>query len=118
MRFGGSVANRRERATFLNITNFNSTLQRIKSIISKYPNDHSLFITSDSNNAISLLSPLHERIITANKYALGHTYVKKAYLERTVIDLYILSHCDVIATRSSYGGLAIRLSQKREYYFI
>ena len=120
LRFGGSVANTRERAIFLNITNFSSTLQRIKSIISKYPNDHSLFISSDSNKTISLLSPLHERIITADKYALGHTYVKKAYLERTVIDLYILSHCDVIiaTTRSSYGGLAIQLSQGSEYYYI
>ena len=120
LRFGGSVANTKERVTFLNITNFNSTLERIKSILSKYPDNHSLFLSSDSNEAISLLSPLHERIITADKFALGHTYVKNAFLERTVIDLYILSHCDVIiaTTRSSYGSLAIQLSQTSEHYYI
>ena len=120
LRFGGSIANTKEGATFLNITNFNSTLERIKSILSKYPDNHSLFLSSDSNKAISLLSPLHERIITADKFALGHTYVKDAFLERTVIDLYILSHCDVIiaTTRSSYGGLAIQLSETSEHYYI
>ena len=120
LRFGGSVANTKERVTFLNITNFNSTLERIKSILSKYPDNHSLFLSSDSNEAISLLSPLHERIITADKFALGHTYVKNAFLERTVIDLYILSHCDVIitTTRSSYGGLAVQLAQTNEHYYI
>ena len=120
LRFGGSVANTKERVTFLNITNFNSTLERIKSILSKYPDNHSLFLSSDSNEAISLLSPLHERIITADKFALGHTYVKNAFLERTVIDLYILSHCDVIitTTNSSYGDLAAQLAQTNEHYYI
>ena len=120
LRFGGSVANTKETDIFLNITNFNSTLERIKAILSKYPDNHSLFLSSDSNEAISLLSPLHERIITADKFALGHTYVKDNFLERTVIDLYILSHCDVIiaTTRSSYGDLAIQLSQTSEYYYI
>ena len=51
LRFGGSVANTKERATFLNIANFNSTLERIKSILSKYPDNHSLFLSSDSNEA-------------------------------------------------------------------
>ena len=121
LRFGGSVANTKERVTFLNITNFNSTLERIKSILSKYPDNHSLFLSTDSNKSISLLSPLHERIITADKYALGHTYVKKdTFLERTVIDLYILSHCDVIitTTNSSYGDLAAQLAQTNEHYYI
>ena len=121
LRFGGSVANTKEPVTFLNITNFNSTLERIKSILSKYPDNHSLFLSTDSNKTISLLSPLHERIITADKFALGHTYVKKdTFLERTVIDLYILSHCDVIitTTNSSYGDLAAQLAQTNEHYYI
>ena len=120
LRFGGSIVNTKECVTFLNITNFNSTLERIKSILSKYPDNHSLFLSTDSNKTVSLLFPLHERIITADKFALGHTYVKNAFLERTVIDLYILSHCDVIIAtiRSSYGGLAIQLSQTSEYYYI
>ena len=121
LRFGGSVANTKEPVTFLNITNFNSTLERIRSILSKYPDNHSLFLSTDSNKTISLLSPLHERIITADKFALGHTYVKKdTFLERTVIDLYILSHCDVIitTTNSSYGDLAAQLAQTNEHYYI
>ena len=121
LRFGGSVANTKERATFLNITNFKTTLEKIRSILSKYPDNHSLFLSTDSNKSISLLSPLHERIITADKYALGHTYVKKdTFLERTVIDLYILSHCDVIitTTNSSYGDLAAQLAQTNEHYYI
>ena len=120
LRFGGSIANTKERVTFLNITNFNSTLERIKSILSKYPDNHSLFLSTDSNKTVSLLFPLHERIITADKFALGHTYVKNAFLERTVIDLYILSHCDVIitTTNSSYGDLAAQLAQTNEHYYI
>ena len=120
LRFGGSVANTRETDVFLNVTNFNTTLENIKSILGRYQDNHTIFLSTDSNKTLSLLAPLNERIVTADHFALGHTYVNGEFLERTVIDLYLISHCDVIIRtfRSSYGDLAVRLANTNDSYVI
>ena len=112
LRFGGKIAAEYDSTSFLKLEKMDKILGDIRKKMEGVDN-YSIFVSSDTVMAPDLLKPLNKTVHVANQFILGHTKrSNKAFLERAVLDLYVLSRCDRLFTTfySSFGVLARDIS--------
>ena len=121
LRFGGSTAAEKEWREFLDPSKMDDVIRQIKRRLNNIQRNYSIFVSSDTPVAVSMLSPLNKQLITANKYSIGHTKLSNTqFMVRALTDIYVLSHCDIlfITIDSTYGALAKDLSYGSSFHVL
>lgn len=120
VRFGGNLAEFNDTFTFIKKEHIGSVVEFVKSKLHSVTN-YTIYLSSDTKNAPKLLEPLNTTFLVADAFEIGHTRkTNSRFLERAVLDLYVLSKCDIlfITWLSSYGHLARDLSDSKRVYTI
>lgn len=126
LRTGGYMASTREAARFLFISSLELLYEEVEYVIKKYgwnQEDTILFVSSDSGVMLRMVQQHYEgtmKVVTTVGYRQGHSSPYKnggkhhVFLKRAILDLLLLSNSDYVlyTHKSSYGKLAMRLSQK------
>lgn len=126
LRTGGYVASTHESERFLFMSSLSLLYEEVSHLMKKNgwsADDTTLFVSSDSGIVMRAVQQHYEsqiRVVNTAGYRQGHSSPYKnagkhfVYLKRAILDLLLLSNSDFVlyTHKSSYGKLAMRLSQK------
>ena len=126
LRTGGYVASTHESERFLFISSLSLLYEEVEHLMKKNgwsAEDTTLFVSSDSGIMMGNVLQHYQnqmRVVKTIGYRQGHSSPYKnggkhlVFLKRAILDLLLLSNSDYVlyTHKSSYGKLAMRLSQK------
>ena len=120
LRFGGKIAEYKEGYKFIKEEDIGRVIRFIRKKLRVVQN-YTIFLSSDSKRAPELLQSMNTTFVIADAFEIGHTRgIGNRFMERAVLDLYILSKCDMLFTTmfSTYGNFAKDISDSSKMYTI
>ena len=125
IRTGGKMANYKEDTTFFSEEKLDRIFTVIDGYVKEFQDKMVLFISTDSNEVLSVLKQRYSfPILTSNYYSIGHsTSLRGGVTEtfyRALIDIRVLANCDHLLTTytSSFGNTASYLSHSLNKYIL